>query len=456
MKPKVLMINPWIYDFAAYDLWSKPLGLFSIAAMLRHRGLQVHLIDCLDIHHPGMKQDLSLSPPVRRSYGTGKFWRQKVSKPSPLKKVPRTYSRYGITGHLFQRDLEKIPRPDAILVTSLMTYWYPGVQEAITLSREIFPEVPIILGGIYARLCPEHARKYSGADRVISQGGTNAVRALESVLGEFNIPFQNDALDTEGLSYPAFDLLRIIDYVCLMTSIGCPYRCRYCASHYINPDFSKRDPERVLEEISYWHMNYGVRDFAFYDDALLVGSNTHIIPLLEAVAGQDMAVRFHTPNALHVREISGAVADLLKASGFRTIRLGFETADMALHDHLDRKVSKGEFERAVNNLERAGFPPGDIGAYILMGLPNQSVDSVMDSIAYVADTGATPYLAEYSPLPHTPMWKEAIASSQLDLAGEPLFHNNSLLPCWDERRKAEVPRLKKRVREIREDLKARS
>ncbi|MBW1772579.1 MAG: radical SAM protein, partial [Deltaproteobacteria bacterium] len=145
MKPKVLMINPWIYDFAAYDLWSKPLGLLSIATMLRRRGLQVHLVDCLDIHHPGMEQDSSLSPPVRRSYGTGKFWRQRVSKPSPLKGVPRNYSRYGITGQIFQRDLEKIPRPDAILITSLMTYWYPGVQEAITLSRDIFPKVPIIL-----------------------------------------------------------------------------------------------------------------------------------------------------------------------------------------------------------------------------------------------------------------------------------------------------------------------
>jgi len=24
---KVLIINPWIYDFAAYDYWFKPLGL---------------------------------------------------------------------------------------------------------------------------------------------------------------------------------------------------------------------------------------------------------------------------------------------------------------------------------------------------------------------------------------------------------------------------------------------
>jgi radical SAM superfamily enzyme YgiQ (UPF0313 family) len=451
MKSKVLLINPWIHDFAAYDLWSKPLGLLSIASELRRLGLEVHLADCLDIHHPGMTRDSGASP-VRRAYGTGKFWRQQIPRPSPLKGVPRSYSRYGITGKLFKRDLEKMPGPDAILVTSLMTYWYPGVQEAIHYAREVFPKAPVILGGIYARLCPEHARRHSGADRIISSGGRDAILALLSVLSELGITFLNRARDPESLPYPSFDLLRKMDYVCLMTSSGCPYRCRYCASPYLNPLSCRQDPARALEEISYWHDIHGIRDFAFYDDALLVDPEGHIIPLLESVVEKGMDVRFHTPNALHVREISGRIADLLKAAGFRTIRLGFETADMAMHDRLDRKVSRGEFERAVNNLSNAGFAPGQVGAYILMGLPGQSVGEVLESIEYAGNTGVSPYLAEYSPLPHTPMWKEALASSDLDLAGEPLYHNNTLLPCWGEARRAEVPRLKDRVREIRESI----
>ena len=72
----VLLVNPWIYDFAAYDLWSKPLGLLYLAGFLRHCGFEIHLIDCLDVHHPAMKLDPSVKTPTRRSYGTGKFWRQ--------------------------------------------------------------------------------------------------------------------------------------------------------------------------------------------------------------------------------------------------------------------------------------------------------------------------------------------------------------------------------------------
>ncbi|MBC7189566.1 hypothetical protein H5U35_05050, partial [Candidatus Aerophobetes bacterium] len=47
----VLLINPWIYDFAAYDLWVKPLGLLRIASFLEEFGHKVYLLNCLDRHH---------------------------------------------------------------------------------------------------------------------------------------------------------------------------------------------------------------------------------------------------------------------------------------------------------------------------------------------------------------------------------------------------------------------
>jgi len=59
MKPSLILVNPWIYDFAAYDLWSKPLGLLYLAGFLREYGFRIHLIDCLDVHHTGMTNDLS-------------------------------------------------------------------------------------------------------------------------------------------------------------------------------------------------------------------------------------------------------------------------------------------------------------------------------------------------------------------------------------------------------------
>ncbi|MBD3380022.1 MAG: B12-binding domain-containing radical SAM protein, partial [Candidatus Omnitrophica bacterium] len=50
----ILIVNPWIYDFAAYDLWMKPWGLLKISSILKRNGFGVDLIDCLDRHHPSL------------------------------------------------------------------------------------------------------------------------------------------------------------------------------------------------------------------------------------------------------------------------------------------------------------------------------------------------------------------------------------------------------------------
>jgi hypothetical protein len=46
MGKKILLINPWIHDFAAYDFWLKPLGLLYLGGLLRQNGHQIHFIDC--------------------------------------------------------------------------------------------------------------------------------------------------------------------------------------------------------------------------------------------------------------------------------------------------------------------------------------------------------------------------------------------------------------------------
>jgi len=447
MPPSLILINPWIYDFAAYDLWSKPLGLLYVAGYLRHCDFKVSLIDCLDVNHPGMTADPSAKKPTRRAYGTGKYWRRQVPGPLPLKHIQRPYSRYGISLKIFQDELSRIRNPKAILVTSLMTYWYPGVEKVIGLCKKIHPHVPVILGGIYAKLCHNHAVRNSGADLVATNHNLDS---LLEILDNYGISAPGSPPGPDRAPHPAFDLLTRPEYICILTSTGCPYRCRYCASHFLNPDLIRRDPGEVLEEILHWHRNFNVRDFAFYDDALLVSFDTHLAPLLEELARLELDLRFHTPNALHIKEITPDIASLMHQTGFRTIRLGLETSDFSLHRDLDNKVTEGDFERAVNSLRKAGFAKNQIGAYVLMGLPGQSVDSVFDSIDFVGRTGATPYLSDYSPIPHTPMWEQAVNHSQYDLAEEPLFHNNTLLPCWDDSRIKKLPQLKRRVMEIRQ------
>ncbi len=422
-NPRLLLINPWIYDFAAYDFFARPLGLLYLAGWLRDRGAAVHYLDCLDVPHsrPG-------------PWGTGRYPKEIVPTPAPLQDIPRRFGRYGISRADFRARLDRLPRPDAVLVTSLMTYWYPGVVAAIRLVREHFPQAPVILGGIYATLCPEHARMVSGADLVLPGPWETG---LPPVLAELGMSQFSAAVppDLDALPYPALDLLRHLHYIPILTSRGCPLDCDYCASRLLQPDYRRRRPYAVAAELAHWRERLGLKEVAFYDDALLLGFQGHLLVLLEELARRRLSFRFHTPNGLQARLITPEVAGRLKRAGFATLRLGVETAAPGA-PRQDRKLGAGELEAALAHLRQAGFASGEIGVYLLTGLPGQDEGEVAASIRRVKRLGATPVLAYYSPIPGTALWPEAVAASRYDLANEPLCHNNSGFPCrprfsWD-------------------------
>ncbi len=438
--PHILLVNPWIHDFAAYDVWAKPYGLLSLAAVLQSHGFGVSFVDCLDRFHP---KDQPSDPHAR--HGRGPYRKCAIAPPKGLERTGRIYSRYGIDPTWLRHDLKALGRPDMVMVTSLMTYWYPGVVETIKVIKKIYPDVPVILGGIYARLCSDHARRHSGADEVVVDRGESILDVIERHTG-VKVNLNIDLSDMDAWPYPAFDLQRQMSCVPLLTTRGCPYACDYCASHHLEPAMTRRSPDSVVGEIEHWHCKYGVIDFAFYDDAFLVDSERHAIPILEGIEERKWPIYFHTPNAVHIRSITRRVAGLMKRAGFHTLRLGLETTAFETRSGLDRKVTEAEFSRAVGNLKRAGFEPSQIGAYLLVGLPGQSVRAVETSIDVVKAGGITPVLAYYTPIPHTPLWQEAVASSRYDLAADPVFCNNAILPCRQESFSwSELSRLKNRV-----------
>ncbi|MBE0557776.1 MAG: B12-binding domain-containing radical SAM protein, partial [Proteobacteria bacterium] len=343
----------------------------------------------LDPYHPDMR-DRSLSViPKRKISGEGGYAKERISKPNLLRHFPRYYHRYGIKPEFVIKYIKSIPPPDLVMITSMMTYWYLAVFDVVGLVQRTFPGMPVVLGGNYVTLYPQHAAR-SGADFLLAGPAELSIPVLLKKLYNQDMSFIPDTDDLDSYPYPAFDLISHADHVPIMTSRGCPYRCSYCASHIINDRFQRRDPIRVADEINYWHIRLGIRHFSFYDDALLVTPNEMAIPFLKEIIRRDLPIHFHCPNGLHLREITQELSILMFKAGFKTIRFGFETSDTLRQERTGGKVDNEELQEAVKHLRHAGYRNSDIGVYILCGLPGQSADEVAESIRFVQSCGARP------------------------------------------------------------------
>lgn len=420
----ILLINPWIYDFTAFDFWLKPLGLLYIASLLKtHTNFHLSYIDCLNRNHPLLDKKIKTKPD-----GRGPFRKEEVSKPQVLADVPRKYSRYGISLPLFLHELERVPPPDLVLLTCTMTYWYPGVQLVVELIRKKYGRVPLILGGIYATLLPHHAKKNIGVDIVLSGPGERKILPIiKKVLGDESCPeYQIEAL--EEIPWPAFDLLINKDSLPILTSRGCPFKCSFCASHLLYRKFEQRPPSSVIAELEHHYSLFRTRNIAFYDDALLLNKEQHIIPILKGIIQKKLPFAFHTPNGIHVKEVDFELASLFKRANFQSLFLSQESFDEKVIKDSCPKVSSGDLERALASLERAGYPRGNINVYLMVGLPGQGISGIKESIFHVQRLGARPRLAYFSPVPGTNDWNKIVEEGYIDKDADPLLQNKLTFP----------------------------
>jgi len=394
---KVLLVNPWIYDFSAYDFGIKPVGLLRIGQFLREKGAKVSLVDCIE----GCSRR-------KDEYGFSKIRKEKVDKPDILESIERAYFRYGIPISEFLKKISAVPEVDEIYITSGMTYWYPGVHLAIKLLKERFNKVPVTLGGIYATICHKHACLTSNAD-IIWKGGF----------------FDKGYFCRSGF-YPAYDLLLDKEILPIQLTAGCPFRCTYCASRMLSAKFEMKDPVNLFEEVMHYNRAFGTKSFVFYDDALAYKSSEGVKRFLRLVIASGAQFTFHTPNGLHARFIDEELADLFKKANFRDLRISLETSDEGVQQFTGGKVSNNDLKLAIRNLKEAGFAKKDLGVYILMGASYIDMENTMDDIIFINSLGAKAILASYSPIPGTLDYKVLVKNKIIKNNIDPLWHNKTI------------------------------
>lgn len=168
-------------------------------------------------------------------------------------------------------------KPNRIYVTSLFTWEWKAVWDAIEFYKNRFPDVEVVLGGIYASLMSDHAAQ-SGADQIV----TGLCPDLDNFM-------------------PAYDLVPEWDGSMIFSSRGCVRACKFCPVGLIEGKI-RTNVESIKPFIYPGHK----RVFLF--DNNIIGSPNWDFTWSELM---DLKMKVHISEGIDARLVTEEIADQL-------------------------------------------------------------------------------------------------------------------------------------------------
>jgi len=264
-----------------------------------------------------------------------------------------------------------------------LTAWTPQTPMAYAIADAVRAdgEAGVVLGGVHATLCPDEAINH--ADFLVAGEGELPLAGLVAALrngedpsavpGIATAPGQNPGRqvikDLDTIPYPAWELLpdwRRYDFPLhvvggyrfpIMGSRGCPFSCTFCSSPLMwNRQVRWHSPEYVAGQMAEAHRRYGVNQFHFWDDNLLLKPG-HMEALCDRLLS--IGVEFKWLGLSRASDINRRkdILPLMKRTGCVGMEIGIESFTQQSAD----LTSKGEeieaMARAAENLMAADLAP---------------------------------------------------------------------------------------------------
>lgn len=272
---------------------------------------------------------------------------------------------YKSQGHeiRFVRGLSLVTRfvPDEIKVTSLFTWAWRPVWEAVAFYRALFPKATISLGGIYATLARQHALS-SGADEIV----VGLTKEAEDLMPDYELVPEWHRERGASIMFSHRGCIRKCDFCAVPKLEGKPFQIRPNSdvAHLIHPEH-----KRVI----------------LWDNNVL--GESHWRDLFAELQELNVEVDFN--QGLDARLVTEEVANKLTGLNVPTIRFAYDFPGMR----------KG-MQRAIMNLRAAGLSNRRIGhicCYVLYNYrdtPEDLFERVRDLLAW----GIAAYPMRYQPL----------------------------------------------------------
>ena len=324
-------------------------------------------------------------------------------------------------------EIIKKYRPDVVGLSFLSTS-SRSAYRTIGSLRAVF-HGPVIAGGIHSSLFPEEVLA-AGADVVVIGEGENKVAPLLNALSLTCDARQNALSLIPGLAFrddegtlkrteadpisvilddlpivdrTVFDLSRYTHHS-LITSRGCPYRCKFCCSW--GPGGRKgrmASPSRVLKELQELALLHDAETVYWADDMFFFNKRDRLAFCKElSESGLDV----HWIAQLRADNIDLELAEAMRAAGCVKVCLGTEAGSDVLLRSIDKDITVEKIRNGVKTAVAAGLK---VKTWWIVGLPGSSnLNDHLSAIDLIEDTRPHEVAVHnFIPLPGTQYWTDA-------------------------------------------------
>ncbi len=175
----------------------------------------------------------------------------------------------------------------------------------------------------------------------------------------------------------------------LMTSIGCPFQCIYCAAR--NRPIKYRSTENCVKELKQAKKKWGIKTFEVLDDCFNLNKD-RVIEFCEAIKPLDLG--WVCCNGLRADRFDEDVAKAMAESGCFYIGFGIESTD----PEVLKTIKKGEtIEQIENAIDIAKKYFKRIAGFLIIGLPASSYKKDIESLKWILRKGITAHFSFHVP-----------------------------------------------------------
>ena len=164
----------------------------------------------------------------------------------------------------------------------------------------------------------------------------------------------------------------------IMTSLGCPFSCVYCASR--NRQVSFRSVDHVIDEIKQARKRWEFSTFEILDDCFNV-KRDRLMEFCRKAA--PLKLKWFCTNGLRADLFDDEIARALKDSGCQFVSFGIESLDPKILKAIKKGETREQIESAVI---AAGKYFDTVNGYFIIGLPGSSFEKDKEALEWAKKT----------------------------------------------------------------------